>query len=355
MDKKKSKNPFVSIYVPVYNAHETIGRAIASILKQTYDNYEIVVVDNASTDDTCKIIREFNDPRVVIQVNEINIGAEKNWEKCVELASGEYTAVFHADDIYEPDIIENEVNAFADNPSLLGIFTLATFINDLDEVIGKSVLPLRLRGKKVYDYSDILLAVLDSPLKNANPFMTPAVLVRTETYKKIMPLRRGEIRTATDFDLWLRLSKIGPVTILSERLLNYRMSSEHIIYKQDCSRTYEEGIFKVLDDHIANKPAELIIPKEVLERYEIRRNIDRLKSSVNCLSMRDYDSVKGLLENFPKWSFLWPILKNIKQPVLLAYWGAGNVILLTAYAGLGKQLGKGLQWYLHVWRRRWFK
>jgi len=99
------QQPLVSICMPVYNAENTITETIHSILEQTYGNMEILIVDNASTDNTPSLLKEFNDPRLKIYWNDVNIGAEKNFSKAVHLASGEYIAIFHSDDLYLPEMV----------------------------------------------------------------------------------------------------------------------------------------------------------------------------------------------------------------------------------------------------------
>ena len=99
--------PLVCICVPCYNSEATIGATLESLVSQTYRNIKIVVVDNASTDRTCGIVGGFmaRDERVELRANGENIGAEGNFTRCLQEASGEYTAIFHADDVYLPEYV----------------------------------------------------------------------------------------------------------------------------------------------------------------------------------------------------------------------------------------------------------
>jgi len=96
--QKLSNQPLVSICIPTYNAKKTVVQTVQSILNQTYKNLEIIIVDNASTDNTLDLLQKFKDPRIKIYKNIKNIGAEKNFSRCIELAKGKYIAIFHADD-----------------------------------------------------------------------------------------------------------------------------------------------------------------------------------------------------------------------------------------------------------------
>ena len=81
--------PFVSICIPMYNAQNTIGKTIASIIGQTYKNIEIIVVDNSSSDDSIKIVQTFNDTRLRLIQNDTHLPcAEDNWNRCFQYFSG---------------------------------------------------------------------------------------------------------------------------------------------------------------------------------------------------------------------------------------------------------------------------
>lgn len=108
--------PLVCICVPTYNAAITIRETLHSILSQTYKNLVIHISDNSSTDTTLKIVESMDDPRLRIHRQQKNIGAEGNFENCIRLGEGKYTAIFHADDIYEPEMVAKEV-AFLEKKS----------------------------------------------------------------------------------------------------------------------------------------------------------------------------------------------------------------------------------------------
>ena len=110
-------NPLVSVCIPCYNAQNTIERTIWSVLKQTYSNIEIIISDNASTDKTVEVVRQIEDERVRIFINETNLGMAKNFQAALSRASGKYIKCLCADDIITPDCIEKQVNVFLQHPS----------------------------------------------------------------------------------------------------------------------------------------------------------------------------------------------------------------------------------------------
>ena len=106
--KLLNNQPLVSILIPVYNREDMIEDCIQSALDQTYQNIEIIVVDNRSTDHTwkkCQMLSE-KDNRIKIFKNQRNIGPVKNWGKCIELANGEYAKILFSDDLIFPRFIE---------------------------------------------------------------------------------------------------------------------------------------------------------------------------------------------------------------------------------------------------------
>lgn len=109
-----SKSPKVTVFIPVYNREHYIGDAIESILAQTFSDFEILLVDDGSTDSSADKIRSFSDPRIRLVCNEENLGIPKTRNKGVELARGEYMAMLDSDDRAYPKRLEKQI-AFLDN------------------------------------------------------------------------------------------------------------------------------------------------------------------------------------------------------------------------------------------------
>src|SRR5690606_41587461 len=105
----------------VFNTAKYVGEAIESVLKQTYTNFEFIIVDDASTDNSLEIIRKYEsqDPRVIVITNEVNLGISKSRNRGLAIARGEYMANMDSDDINMVDRFELQVNHFASNPDTL--------------------------------------------------------------------------------------------------------------------------------------------------------------------------------------------------------------------------------------------
>lgn len=344
-----NKNFLVSICIPTYNCARHLKKALESIINQTYDNLEIIISDNASTDNTLALLQEFNDPRIKIYKNSKNIGAENNFSKCVELADGEYIAIFHADDLYLPDMVQKQVEAFQDNPSIGAVFTLANYANDRDKVIGQSKLPVELKGKGIYYFPEIFLSILS----NLNFLICPSAMVKSKIYKELTPFNGDRFETSADLDMWLRILEKHPIAILDEKLMNYRLSSVPGSYHFGYLRTEQEDFFRVMDYYLSVKSSVLNIPHRVLNKYEFLRSIDNIKRAVNYVIKGQPQDAKKLLKKSFSANIFWGAIGSVRKPKFLAYWIFGAISLSLVYLGLGKYLGRSFHWLLyHQWKRR---
>jgi glycosyltransferase involved in cell wall biosynthesis len=338
--------PLVSICIPTYNVEKTVISALQSILNQTYQNLEILVVDNASTDSTLSLLQQINDTRLVIYRNERNMGAEANFSRCIELASGEYIAIFHADDLYLPNMIEKQVRAFHDNPSVGAVFTLASIINDRDEIIGGSKLPAKLRRKRVFHYPEIFFSILE----NGNFLVCPSSMVRGKLYKELAPFDIQRFGTSADLDMWLRILEKGPIAVLDEKLMSYRVSTTHGSYQWPFVRTEEADFFKVMDYHLSVKSGVLDIPRSVLNKYEFQRSLDNIMRAINHLNKGELAEARRLLRESLSTRVFRGAARSIARPRAVAFWLCG--ILLLGSGHLRPYLVKSLHWSMRRLNRR---
>ena len=102
----------ISVCIPTYNAAETIQKTVESVLRQTFTDFELVIVDNASTDNTVLIIRDIKDVRIKLYINEANVGCGKNLEACKEKATGDILFYICSDDLAREDALQKVTDAF---------------------------------------------------------------------------------------------------------------------------------------------------------------------------------------------------------------------------------------------------
>jgi len=301
MQDSQKSDPLVSIYIPVFNAEKTIGKTIASLLNQTYRNIEIVVVDNCSSDSTRKVVEAFEDSRLRIVVNNVHLPkAEYNWNRCCQYVHGEFMAIFHADDIYLPEMISHQIDVFKKNPSVGSVFSMANIIDESDQIIGEFRLSRDVKGSEPYSY----LKIFTLTLENGCFFICPSAVLRTGLYEKLLPFRYDQFGSASDLDMWLRAARCSPIVILNEKLMNYRVSKTQGTYILNRLRTHETEFFKVADFHIKKYTGIHEISKDTLSRYDLLRFKDQLIRAVNSRYAGNFKDFMVQLRNIPWFKYL---------------------------------------------------
>src|SRR3989344_6836636 len=109
-----SVSPRISVIMPVYNGEKYIAGSVQSVLAQTFTNFELIIINDASTDKTLEVLRRFKDPRISIQTNEKNMGSAASRTKAIAQATSAYIALLDADDLAHPRRLEKQVR-FLDN------------------------------------------------------------------------------------------------------------------------------------------------------------------------------------------------------------------------------------------------
>lgn len=289
----QNNNPLVSICIPVYNAEKTIEKTLHSIVNQSYNNLEIIVVDNLSTDNTQKIVEKFQDSRIRSIQNGVHFDVgEDNWNTCFQHARGEYLALFHSDDIYDPNFVEKEIACFNKHPEIGAVFTSAIFIDENDNCFGEHKLPSQINGEKTLTFNEIFILVLEK----WNFFICPSALVKGELYKKLSPFRYEKFRSSSDLDMWLRILEQRPVVILPDTLMRYRITKNSGSYKINNLRTEKADYFKVTEYYLDKYP-DIKLSSVTKTKYRYFELIDILMRAKSYIVLKnDYESGKLLYE-----------------------------------------------------------
>ena len=111
-------NPLVSVCIPTYQGSAFLASAIDSVLNQTYQNFEIWILDDNSPDDTQTVVSRYSDPRITYIRNPKNMGPEGNWNRCLELARGKYFKLLPHDDVLASDCLEKQVSVLEEDRAL---------------------------------------------------------------------------------------------------------------------------------------------------------------------------------------------------------------------------------------------
>lgn len=291
-------SPLVCICIPTYNAAATIVETLTSICAQSHTNLVIHISDNASTDDTLKVIGAIADPRITIHRQEKNIGAEGNFNRCIQLAEGKYTAIFHADDVYEPDMVAKQVAFLEANPRAGAVFTESSLINETGKLVGEIRLPQDIASRDgLYDFETMFKAIL----RHGNFFICPSFMVRTQIYQQEIKVWRGELfGSGADLDVWLRILQSHPIGHLPERLMRYRISNSQFS-AQVRLETKPGLIFKIVDHYLGQRQVNDLLNTKDLLNYKWLERRDRVVRALNLFLVDRPQEARELLRDIYSW------------------------------------------------------
>jgi glycosyltransferase involved in cell wall biosynthesis len=225
--------PRVSICVPTYNGARWLPEAIESALAQTHEDFELLVCDNQSTDDTQQILAGYSDPRLRVVLNERQLGLGGNHNRCVELARGAYIKFLHADDMLAPTCLERLLAVAETSERIDVVFAPRTILLE-DPADPAANEWLAMYGRPHACFADLQpvndgrklfaewLAALASPdgVQNWVGEET-AALVRRSAWDKVGLFNTG-LSTYMDIDMWLRLFFFADVGFVDDDLATYR-------------------------------------------------------------------------------------------------------------------------------------
>ena len=227
--QQMSGRPAVSIILPAFNAADYLEATIRSALAQTFTDFELLLLDNASTDDTPAVAATFSDPRLKYRRNPTNIGFAGNVELGRSLANATYTVVFNADDIWEPTYLAKAVALLEANPGLAFMHAHITLIDENGRGFGDAVTQWRPSTPGQEAFLNCF---------NAG-FSSPTMLMRSGILRSVPPLPTGEPWGAfADTWLFLQLCLRGDVGFIAEPLMRYRVHPTSMM-----SESYANGSF----------------------------------------------------------------------------------------------------------------
>ncbi|KAA6348478.1 Hyaluronan synthase [termite gut metagenome] len=205
--------PVISVLMPVYNTGDYVREAINSILSQTFIDFELIIINDGSTDHSVEVIKSINDRRLVFIDHKENAGNYPRRNEGACIASGKYIAVMDSDDIAMPERLERQLAVMEADTTLLACGTNYTFIGGVEGVLRTCL------------YEDIKVA-----LRTCNCFLHTSLMIRREAFIKAGGYNES-YRYSSDYDLMRRLALEGKIINLPDRLLLYRVHSGQISMK----------------------------------------------------------------------------------------------------------------------------
>lgn len=215
----ENNNPLVSVIIACYNAEQYIDLCFEGLLNQTYQNFEIIVCDDASTDSSLKKLNEWEtkDGRIKVLHNEKNMFAPYTRNRCLEISQGEFCMIHDIDDTSTPDRIEKQVKVLQNEPDLGFVSgSMAAFVENPGETFTV------LKNKKEYPTKwDFLW---NTPFFHPVSMFTRECIMSVGGYRVAEETRRGQ-----DYDMFMRMYAAGyKGKNIDEPLYNFRMDAANI-------------------------------------------------------------------------------------------------------------------------------
>ncbi len=220
LTRNVSLQPLISVCIPCYNGAEFLGRTIASVLGQTFTDFELILTDDNSTDETVSVINSFTDQRIRLIRNEQNLGLNSNWTKVLFQSVGKYVKLLCEDDLLHPNCLTRQV-AVLENPANSRVVLAVcnrTVINRRDEVV------LNRRLRLPSGFVDGPGLIRKSVRWGTNLIGEPAVgLFRRDALGRLAEFD-GANPYLSDLALWAQLLRHGDAFLDNDCLAAFRIS-----------------------------------------------------------------------------------------------------------------------------------
>jgi len=213
--------PLVSVAIPTYRGAEHLGATIESVLQQTLNNFELIVIDDNSPDNTREVIASYPDPRLIYLRNENNLGPEGNWNRCLTEARGKYFKLLPQDDTLFPDTLERQVDVLEKdvNEHIALVFGSRKIINGKGRVLATRGCPGAANGRVSASW-----LIRRCVRRGTNLIGEPgSVLLRTSLATKVGAFD-ASIPYIIDLDYWVRLLRHGDAVYMVKPVSTFRVS-----------------------------------------------------------------------------------------------------------------------------------
>jgi glycosyltransferase involved in cell wall biosynthesis len=244
-----NSNPLVTVLMPVYNGGKYLKFSIESVLAQTYKDFEFLLINDCSTDDSMKTIRSFKDSRIVVHTNAANVGQTKSLNLGLKLAQGKYIARMDADDMAYPQWIEHILKIYEKYPNYAAIGSAAIVINSHGEVKDVRKAPI--------SWYDILFRIFFAPpMNHVSTLLNRDLILGYGGYDE-------EFEIAQDYELWSSLIRKGyriansPAILVSYRVHESSLSTTNLKKRglQEKAETLFRNVLSMTDATLTREDA----------------------------------------------------------------------------------------------------
>jgi glycosyltransferase involved in cell wall biosynthesis len=227
-----------TIIIPVYNKQEYLLTTLQSVINQTFTDYEVLVIDDGSTDDSVGVVRQFADPRIKL-ISQKNAGVSASRNRGIQEAVGQWICFLDADDWYHPEYLAELDEMSRAHSNCAAMATRFIFLEDKPGWC-PSVWTL---SKRKYEFIDNL----PSHWIKEVPFFTSSIAIQSKLLQSMQPCFPVGENSGEDLDLWFRLAEKIPILLLNQALVVYRTfaaNSAGITKRVDVTQPYLARLLK---------------------------------------------------------------------------------------------------------------
>tara|TARA_X000000950_G_scaffold21363_1_gene23104 strand:- start:16968 stop:17720 length:753 start_codon:yes stop_codon:yes gene_type:complete len=219
----------ISVIMSVYNGEKTIANSINSILNQTFTDYEFIIIDDGSTDKTCKIIKNFKDKRIKFFTNKKNIGLTKVLNLAISKSKYDLIARQDADDISCKERFNLQLQEFKKDKNLVLLGSKALVRSKNKSFVTKNIDNIRIKNI----------------LKYQNVFIHSSIMIKKKEFEKIN-FYNEKFKVSQDYDAWLRISLFNnyKIKIINKVLVVRNIESSSVSLKKNFNQAYNSYIVR---------------------------------------------------------------------------------------------------------------
>lgn len=297
--------PKVSIILPVYNGEKYLGESMESILAQTYNNFELLIINDGSKDGSLSIIKKYKDKRIKVYTQK-NQGLAATLNRGIKLAKGEYLARQDQDDLSLPSRLDKQVNYLNNNPRCGLVGTWSEIINENGTTTG------------YYHRHPAENDILKIELLFDNPFVHSSVMLRKDVFKKVNGYAtNNNWQPPEDYELWSRIARyynIGNIPVVLHKYREVPGSMSRVGFKKNVIKISARNIGWILKQRFMDPNVFNIA---VLKRGEMNLlkkeyNLFKLNKNLNKLSMINKSNYKTKKVNETKKQIAYNLLIYLK-------------------------------------------
>ncbi len=242
-DLPGSAFPFVSICIPTFNGARWIQDCLESALAQTYPRFEVLIIDDASTDDTVELVRALDDERIRLLVNDRNIGLARNWNKCLEMSRGDFIKFLFHDDILYPDCVEKMMQLLISDEKIGLVFAPRDVLvegdreTELTKIWLQNCKTLHTRFRSIEPVNhgrDLFAQYLNRGLRGNWIGEPSSVLIRKECFTRL-GVFNPNLYQVCDVEMWLRIMFTYDIGFLPEKLTAFRFHPDSTSFRNIAS------------------------------------------------------------------------------------------------------------------------